>query len=129
MAIALEGIDHVEVFVRDLEKAKQWYAEVLGLQEVMRWNPEPIMIGVGKTKLALFLAKGGGPLTPGVRQAQPPIRWHRVAFGTNEAGFVQAQERLKERGIKFRGPIDHQKAQSIYFEDLDGNLLEITYYI
>lgn len=129
MAISLSSIDHVEVFVRDLEKARQWYLDVLGLQEEMRWNPEPIMIGVGVTKLALFLAKGGGPLVPGVRQAHPPIHWHRVAFRTDAAGFVLAQDHLKARGVKFRGPVDHQKAWSIYFEDLDGNPLEITYYL
>jgi catechol 2,3-dioxygenase-like lactoylglutathione lyase family enzyme len=129
MAIQLEGIDHVEVFVRNLEQAQRWYADVLGLQEVYRWNPEPVMIGVGGTKLALFLAKGSGPLTPGVRQAQPPIRWHRVAFRTDADGFARAQEHLTALGIKFRGPIDHRTAQSVYFEDLDGNPLEITYYL
>jgi catechol 2,3-dioxygenase-like lactoylglutathione lyase family enzyme len=129
MALQLKAIDHVEVFVRDLEQAKAWYGDVLGLTEVCRWHPEPIMIGVGGTKLALFLAKGGGPMTPGVRQAQPPIRWHRVAFGTDEAGFARAQEHLQEKGIKFRGPVDHRTAWSIYFDDPDGNPLEITYYV
>jgi catechol-2,3-dioxygenase len=58
----------------------------------------------------------------------PALRWHRVAWRTDQNGFASAQLLLKERGVKFRGPVDHEIAESIYFEDLDGNPLEITYY-
>ena len=129
MAFTVAQIDHVEVFVRDLEKAAKWYLETLGLQEIQRWQPEPIMIGAGSTKLALFKARGDVPKTPGVRQAQPAFRWHRVAWKTDKEGFEQAQAHLNELGVKFGGPVDHQVAWSIYFDDPDGNPLEITYYL
>lgn len=129
MAFTVKQIDHVEVFVRNLEKAAAWYRDVLGLEELHRWQPEPIMIGAGNTKLALFLARGDVPRTPGVRQVPPALRWHRVAWQTDKQGFAQAQAHLLERGIKFRGPVDHQIAWSIYFDDPDGNPLEITYYL
>jgi catechol 2,3-dioxygenase-like lactoylglutathione lyase family enzyme len=128
MGFAVDRIDHVEVFVRNLEAAARWYGEVLGLQEVARWEPEPIMVGVGDTKLALFQSKGDEPKTPGVRMARPPLRWHRVAWRTDAPGFEAAQKHLTALGIKFRGPVDHQTAWSIYFDDPDGNPLEITYY-
>ena len=51
MSFQVESIDHVEVFVRDREAAVAWYADVLGLKEVARWDPEPIMIGAGGSKL------------------------------------------------------------------------------
>ena len=128
MAFTVIQIDHVEVFVRDLDKAAKWYQEVLGLREIHRWQPEPIMIGAGSTKLALFQARGDVPKTPGVRQVPPALRWHRVAWQTDKEGFQEAQAHLTEHGIKYRGPIDHQIARSIYFDDPDGNPLEITYY-
>jgi catechol-2,3-dioxygenase len=115
-------IDHVEVFVRDLDAAVEWYGRVLGLQEVGRWNPEPIMIGVGGTKVALF--RGDGAAARGASNG-----WHRVAWLTDEAGFRAAQAHLTSHGVAFRGPIDHQTSNSIYFADPDGNLLEITYYL
>lgn len=120
-------IDHVEVFVRDLVAAQRWYEQVLGLQEECRWDPEPIMIGAGGTKLALFLAPDGSEPVPIERH--PALRWHRVAWQTDAAGFRAAQEHLRGLGIPFRGPIDHRLARSIYFNDPDGNPLEITYFV
>ncbi len=123
MAFAVDGIDHVEVFVRDLDAAARWYAEVLGLKEMSGWEPEPVMIGAGGTKLALFRAD------PGAKAASPGLNWHRVAWRTTRVGFEAAQKHLSSLGIQFRGPIDHQRAWSIYFEDPDGHPLEITHYV
>ena len=118
-----ERIDHVEVFGADIAAAARWYREVLGLEEVSRWDPEPVMIGAGGTKLALFKANGEPRKDPG-----DAPHWHRTAWQTDEAGFAAAQEHLGDLGIPFRGPIDHDRSWSIYFLDPDGNPLEITYY-
>lgn len=123
MAFAVAGIDHVEVFVRDLDNAARWYKEVLGLEEVGRWDPEPVMIGAGGTKLALFKAESDRP------QAAEGLHWHRVAWKTDRAGFAAAQKHLAGLGIEFRGPVDHQRSHSIYFQDPDGHRLEITCYL
>jgi catechol-2,3-dioxygenase len=119
-----QHIDHVEVFVRDIDAAIRWYGEVLGLKEVVRWDPEPVMIGAGKTMLALFKAEGEG--RPDPDDTAP--HWHRTAWRTDAAGFEAAQDHLRNLSIPFRGPLDHRLSCSIYFTDPDGNLLEITYY-
>jgi len=122
MTFAVECIDHVEVFVRDLEAAVEWYADVLGLRETHRWSPEPIMIGAGRNKLALFrLEPGVEPLADEAR-----VGWRRVAWRTTENGLAKAMQQLQRFGISFEGPVDHGVAESIYFADLDGNPLEIT---
>ncbi len=119
----VDRIDHVEVFVQDIDAAARWYADVLGLAEVARWDPEPVMIGAGETCLALFRAAPGEP----ARADRSNTRgWHRVAWAASPRGFEEAQRHLSSRGIKFRGPIDHGIAWSIYFADPDHNLLEIT---
>ena len=128
MSFAVERIDHVEVFVRDIDAAIRWYADVLGLSEIHRWNPEPVMIGAGGTMLALFRTSQAAPATTDPR-SRHDLGWHRVAWRTTKTGFEAAQQHLRERGIKFRGPIDHDIAWSIYFNDPDGNLLEVTHYL
>ena len=128
MALAVDRIDHVEVFVRDPDAAARWYTEVLGLREVGRWDPEPIMVGVGDTKLALFRADPNAGGTPHEESVTTP-GWHRVAWQTNAEGFQLFQKHLANSGIRFRGPVNHGIARSIYFRDPDGNPLEITYYV
>lgn len=123
MSFAVAGIDHVEVFVRDIEAAARWYTDVLGLREVQRWNPEPVMMGAGSTKLALFRSDNDSLAGESGRS------WHRVAWATDREGFAAAQAHLAARNIPFRGPIDHGSAHSIYFEDPDGHRLEITAYL
>ncbi len=125
MTFTVDRLDHVEVYVRDIESACSWYEQVLGLKEIYRWDPEPVMIGAGGTKLALFKAAA----SPASEGWLPLCRWHRVAWQTDGAGFEAAQQHLATLRITFRGPVDHVSARSIYFHDPDGNLLEITHYL
>lgn len=127
MSFAVKAIDHVEVFVSDIGAAAKWYQDVLGLKEMARWEPEPVMIGAGETKLALFRRNSARAADP--KPLQISEGWRRVAWLTDQRGFEAAQEHLRSRGIRFHGPQDHGMSQSIYFSDPDGNPLEITYYI
>jgi catechol 2,3-dioxygenase-like lactoylglutathione lyase family enzyme len=126
MTFAVEQIDHVEVYVRDIPAAVEWYQKVLGLRPADGYDPEPVLIGAGKTWLALFRAKREGPGNSDDSR-QPPIRWRRVAWRTTSGGFAEAQAHLRQHGVPFQGPIDHGDSWSIYFADMDGNPLEITY--
>lgn len=126
MSFAVKAIDHVEVFVSDLAAAARWYEDVLGLKEMARWEPEPVMVGASTTKLALFRRNSArvanaGPLS--IKEG-----WRRVAWLVDKAGFEAAKKHLESRGIHFHEQ-DHGMAQSIYFSDPDGNPLEITYYV
>ena len=85
------------------------------------------MIGIGGSKIALFQAKRDGP-DHGDNDAQPPIRWRRVAWLVASDRFAAAQDHLRACGVTFEGPIDHDGIPSIYFGDPDGNPLEITCY-
>jgi catechol 2,3-dioxygenase-like lactoylglutathione lyase family enzyme len=123
MSFSVRQMDHVEIFVSDIARAREWYERALGLKETARWDPEPVMIGAGGTKLALFRCEK--------KHDAKAVRagWHRVAWLTDQKGFAAAQEHLRSLGIPFRGPIDHGMAQSVYFSDPDENLLEITFYL
>ena len=118
----LEGIDHVAISVRDVEKAAQWYIDVLGFERMHdgMWNGIPVFIGKGTTALALFPAKSLEPVRGGVRMLH-------LAMRADRKNFLAAQGELKERGSKFEVE-DHEISHSIYFSDPDGHHLEITTY-
>jgi len=130
MAFRVKHIDHVELLVRDIGKTEAWYRKVLGLKRVQAWDPEPVMIGAGKTMLALFTSPRAQNRLPAKTSKKNGHRvsfgYHRVAFRADKKGFKGAQKRLEKLGIAFRGPIDHDTTFSIYFQDLNGLPLEIT---
>ncbi len=122
----LEGIDHVAMSVRDVERAAQWYIEILGFERRHRgmWDGIPTFIGKGATSIALFPPRSNERSTPSSRSEN---RMLHLAFRADRKNFLSAQEELKRRGIKFEFQ-DHEISHSIYFRDPDGHELEITTY-
>ena len=122
----LEGIDHVAIGVRDVERSAKWYIDVLGFERRYdeMWDDIPTFLGKGNTAIALFPAKNAHPISS---HPASTIRMLHLAFRASRENFVGAQRELKERGIKFEFQ-DHDISHSIYFHDLDGHELEITTY-
>ena len=122
----LEGIDHVALIVRDVERSANWYIEVLGFERLHErmWDGIPTFIGKGSTAIALFPIRNNDSKSA-TRTSK--IRMLHLAFRADHDGFLAAQEELKKRGIKFEFQ-DHEISHSIYFADPDGHQLEITTY-
>jgi catechol 2,3-dioxygenase-like lactoylglutathione lyase family enzyme len=122
----LEGIDHVALGARDIERSVKWYIEVLGFERIHEgmWDGVPTFIGKGNTGIALFPASANAKSTPSTGRG---IRMLHLAFRADRNGFLAAQRELEKRGIKFEFE-DHEISHSIYFRDPDGHQLEITTY-
>jgi catechol 2,3-dioxygenase-like lactoylglutathione lyase family enzyme len=130
----LEGIDHVAISVRDVDRSANWYIDVLGFERMHdgMWNGVPVFIGQGTTALALFPVRSKSKSSAAValaKEADQPatgdIRMLHLALRADRKNFLAAQEELKQRGIKFEFE-DHKISHSIYFRDPDGHHLEIT---
>ncbi len=122
----LEGIDHVAMSMRDVERAAQWYIDVLGFERRFSemWDGVPVFVGKGRTAIALFPVSGK---ESSARSERGGVRMLHLAFRANRKSFLAAQEELKQRGIRFEFQ-DHEISHSIYFSDPDGHKLEITTY-
>ena len=118
----LDGIDHIHVYVSDRKEAAIWYEKNLGF----KMNPtdnfwaeneqSPLMIEdqEGKIHLALFKTENLIPSTA-------------IAFKTDSSGFLAWKSHLEEADLLLRCS-DHTNSWSLYFNDLDGNMHEITTY-
>jgi catechol 2,3-dioxygenase-like lactoylglutathione lyase family enzyme len=125
-SMQLEGIDHLAISVRDVEKSAQWYIDVLGFERRHEgmWDGVPTFIGKGTTAIALFPPRNQ---PSGKASAAPSIQMLHLAFRADRKNFLAAQRELQGRGINFEFQ-DHEISHSIYFRDPDGHELEITTY-
>src|SRR2546430_17197071 len=96
----LDGIDHVAVGVRDIERSAKWYIEVLGFERLHEdmWNGVPAFIGKGNTGTALVPAR---PNAQSNATIHLNIRMLQLPFHTDRVHFLAAEREFEKRDIKF----------------------------
>jgi len=126
--IRLTRIGHVALRVADVERSRAFYTTLLGF-EVVEEDPEHggvfmALEGLSHT-IDLFPvddARTAPAQTPGA------VGVRHVAFLVDsEQALKEAYETLQANGVTIVRAIDHVSQKSIYFQDPDGNLLEIYY--
>ena len=111
----VEGINHVTLAVRDLERSFTFYTEVLGLRAAARWD-RGAYLRAGNNWLALIL-------DPNVRKGPLPEYTH-LAFSVSDSSFEEMGERVAEAGAEIWQD-NPTPGQSLYFLGPDGHKLEI----
>lgn len=117
-------LDHVAIYVQDMEISIMWYERVLGLKKykLKEWGEFPIFMFAGKTGLAIFPAKlEDEKLNPESRN----VRIEHFAFNVSNDDFFKVQDHLDSLNIPFQFQ-DHQYFHSIYMRDPDGHKVELT---
>jgi catechol 2,3-dioxygenase-like lactoylglutathione lyase family enzyme len=124
--LTLEGIDHVALAVPDVERSAAWFIEVLGFERLHKemWDGVPAFVGKGTTAIALFPRQ---PRDSATKSDPGGVDMLHLALRADRRNFLDAQEDLKKRGIKFTFE-DHEISHSIYFRNPDGHRIEITTY-
>ena len=121
----LDGVHHIGVNVRDLDRAEEFYIDVLGFKVVERYQEEirHSMLDTGDTKIHLFELIDLN-LDEAINCLSEEGYAH-IAFGTSRDNFFEVIEDLKKHRIDIRGPLILGKGESDHFNDPDGNHLEI----
>jgi catechol 2,3-dioxygenase len=124
----LKEIGHVLLRVLDVERSKKFYSEVLGFH-VLEEDPDhggTFMALPGRSHaIDLFQVKDAELAerqTPGARGLG------HIAFRVeDEDALKDAHATLREHGVEITRMIDHVSQKSVYFNDPDGNTLEIYF--
>ena len=104
-----QGVDHVGIRYRDLERAVAWFRDVLGLPVEYQARTMAV-IGIGNgSQLALFQAEGDEPLR------QP----HHVALRVADQPAAEAA--LRAAGIRLE-----QFGPNLGFQDTEGTLFHFV---
>jgi len=125
------SLDHVNIYVRNVDRSRRWYADVLGLHIT-----DSIDGPDGKPRIAFLSGNPdhghdialapAGENAPGPQKAQVGLN-HFALKMANLEDLKEMYHRLKEKGVAIHRVSDHGIAMGIYFQDPDGNGLE-TYY-
>jgi catechol 2,3-dioxygenase len=124
-------LGHAVLYVRDLERSRHFYGEVLGLPEITPTGFGGIggaaAFTGGRTHHELLL------IEVGPSAASPPAGrrtgLYHLGFkvGTTDDELREAIRELQDAGVTIVGASDHTVTHSLYIEDPDGN--EIKLYI
>jgi catechol-2,3-dioxygenase len=136
--LELTGCDHFGLPARDPEFSGKFFEQILGGVEFFRAGysereraqnkSRHIFYHVGRVLVELVeqRTEAGYPdkTNPDGENMNP-----HFAFGTSADGLLRFADHLRREGVPFAGPRRHGKvisAASVYFRDIDGNILEVV---
>ncbi len=114
--IIVEGLDHVNIPVSDLEVSKQFYSDLFDF-EVEEESSDAVVMGLDSHKIRLVKVSNVDP--------RPfPL----VSFVMDVDDFTEAISEMEQKKISIlRGPESNKKGEFLVFTDPDSNQLEIFY--
>ena len=117
-------IGHVHLKVSDLDRSVAFYRDVLGLEVQQRMGDEAAFLSFGGYHHHLGLntweSRGGAPAP-----RHHPGLYHTAFLFETRADLAQAAQRVLDAGVRFTGASDHGVSEALYFDDPDGNGIEI----
>jgi catechol 2,3-dioxygenase-like lactoylglutathione lyase family enzyme len=126
----LSGVIETALYVDDLERARAFYADVLGLAALTS-DLRFLAFDVGGRNVLLLFQRGatletlhlpGGTIPP--HDGSGPIH---VAFSITAAELPAWEKQLAEYKVAIEGRTDWPRGgHSVYFRDPDGHLLELV---
>jgi catechol 2,3-dioxygenase len=121
----VKELGHIVLYVRDLERSRTFYREVLGWKEVARLGGQGAVFSSGRTHHELLLLEVGpsaSPVPPGPRVGM----YHfGLKIGETDEELRAALDGLLAAGVRVNGSADHTVTHSLYIEDPDGNEIEL----
>jgi catechol 2,3-dioxygenase-like lactoylglutathione lyase family enzyme len=113
------------LYIRDLEQAKKFYHEVLELPLISYVPGKHIFFSAGSSVLLCFNPEDSKLKT------SPPAHFgggkQHFAFEVATQDYLKSKEWIRGKGILITEEVKWKGgAESFYFEDLEGNVLEIV---
>lgn len=119
-------LGHAVLYVRDLERSRHFYGEVLGLTEIITPAfPGAVAFSGGRTHHELMLIEVGPSAASPPAGRRTGLYHLGFKIGTTDDELRDAIRELRDAGVTIVGASDHTVTHSLYIEDPDGNELEL----
>lgn len=118
------GINHITIRVNDIERAEEFYGDILGFEPVRKMGKSMAVYRVGEEDTLV--------LVEAETSYDPSSRDYRVDhFGF----FLDSEEKVDEMAAYLRkhevtvlsGPANRKRGRFVFASDPDGNMIEFFY--
>ncbi len=121
----VKELGHIVLYVRDVERSRQFYRDVLGWNEIVGIPGQMAMFTSGRTHHELLLIEVGPEAQP-IPQGRRVGMYHfGLKIGESDDDLRSALRELVDAGANVIGTADHHVSHSIYITDPDGNEIEL----
>jgi catechol-2,3-dioxygenase len=121
----VKELGHVVLYVRDLERSRRFYRDVLGWNEVAQMGSVGAAFSSGRTHHELLLLAVGPSATPIPSGPRIGMYHFGLKVGESDDELREAFSALNEAGVEILGTADHHVTHSVYIADPDGNEIEL----
>jgi catechol-2,3-dioxygenase len=122
----IKELGHVVLYVRDLERSRRFYGDVLGWTEIASaFGGQAAAFSSGRTHHELLLIEVGAQAAPVPGGPRVGLYHFGLKVGETDEELREALATLQSHGVKVSGASDHTVTHSLYIEDPDGNEIEL----
>jgi len=117
-------VGHIHLKVSNLERSIAFYQDVLGFHVTLRYGEQAAFLAAGAYHhhigLNTWESLGGAPV------AKKATGMHHVAFVyPDRAALGAVVGHVRASGVEIYGAADHGVSEAVYFDDPDGNGIEL----
>src|SRR3990172_1709121 len=121
----VQELGHIVLYVRDLERSRRFYGDLLGWREVGRFGDKGVAFSSGRTHHELLLLEVG-PAARAVPSAPRVGLYHfGLKIGDSDDDLRQALRQLQEAGVTIAGTADHTLTHRLYILHPPRNQIEL----
>src|SRR5687768_5487668 len=123
----VKELGHIVLYVKNLERSKAFYGDVLGWREL----PQPdggfhaVGFSSGRTHHELLLFEVGEDAAPQPQGRHLGLYHFGLKVGETDEELRQVLAELQAHDVDIVGAADHTVTHSLYIKDPDGNEIEL----
>lgn len=119
--IIVEGIDHINIPVSNLNKSVEFYSDIFDFEIIGEQTENSVILSLDPIKIKLNKL-------PEVKNSLTEKNLPSLSFILDIDDFTEAISELETKDIKIqKGPESTPDGESLTFGDPDNNLIEIFY--
>jgi catechol 2,3-dioxygenase len=121
----VKELGHIVLYVRDLQRSRRFYGQVLGWREVAQMGEMAAVFSSGRTHHELLLLQVGPEAQPIPEGRRVGMYHFGLKIGETDDELRAAITDLQDQDVPIVGTADHTVTHSVYIVDPDGNEIEL----